>query len=195
MNKRTLIILAGIVGVVVLVAVGWYLASPLFIDDTVDEGFPSTEELATMSDEELAEVEEMVLATAASMPSTEMDEAMPEEAEPTVLSQGQFVDADDFHQGAGVATIYALPDGSHVLRFEEFMVTNGPDLHVILSSNANPTGRGDIGDDYIDLGSLKGNLGNQNYTIPADVDLSQYQSIIIYCQPFHVLFSIASLSG
>lgn len=44
---------------------------------------------------------------------------------------------------------------------------------------------------YVDLGKLKGNVGNQNYAIPADVDLSQYRGVMIYCQPFHVLFSIA----
>ncbi len=51
-----------------------------------------------------------------------------------------------------------------------------------------------MGADMIDLGSLKGNVGDQNYEIPADVDLSEYQSIVIYCQPFHVVFSIATLN-
>ncbi|MEM7336152.1 MAG: DM13 domain-containing protein, partial [Chloroflexota bacterium] len=58
----------------------------------------------------------------------------------------------------------------------------------------NPLTRDEVGTDYIDLGSLKGNMGNQNYEIPADVDLSQFQSIVIYCQPFHVVFSTATLN-
>ena len=55
-----------------------------------------------------------------------------------------------------------------------------------------PADRDELGD-YIDLGSLKGNIGNQNYEIPAGTDLSQYQSIVIYCQPFHVVFATATL--
>jgi hypothetical protein len=100
--------------------------------------------------------------------------------------------ADSFHQGSGQATIYQLPEGGHVLRFEEFDVTNGPDLHVILVKNPSPVSSADVGDDYIDLGSLKGNIGNQNYDIPAGVDLSQYQSVVIYCVPFHVVFATAT---
>ena len=46
---------------------------------------------------------------------------------------------------------------------------------------------------YIDLGKLKGNIGNQNYPIPADLDLSPGGSVVIYCVPFHVIFSVASL--
>ena len=77
---------------------------------------------------------------------------------------------------------------TRILRLEDFMVTNGPDLHVLLVENV----EGDMGN-YIDLGSLKGNIGAQNYEIPADVDLSQFSGVMIYCQPFHVVFSTAPL--
>jgi hypothetical protein len=103
-----------------------------------------------------------------------------------------FQDADDFHQGSGNARIYLLPDGSHVLRLESFMVTNGPDLHVLLATGLLPTGQSDMGES-IDLGKLKGNLGDQNYEIPLDVNPADYQSVVIYCQPFHVVFSVAQL--
>jgi hypothetical protein len=123
-----------------------------------------------------------------------MEDDMPEAAtEWVTVGQGTFVGADSFHLGSGDAIILQQGDQS-VLRFENFDVTNGPDLHVILSSNPNPTSSSDIGDDYIDLGSLKGNQGNQNYEIPADVDLSQYSSVVIYCMPFHVVFSTATLN-
>ena len=226
-KNRGLLIGIGAVVLLGLFAVGWYLASPLFIDNTVDEAFPfevpsETEmaemseaekmemeeelieaipdeaELAAMSKEEMAEVESAVQeAAAVVMSDKEMDDPMPEveqEAEDvwTAVSNGSFVGADAFHEGEGIATIYQLGD-ERVLRFEEFSVTNGPDLHVILSTNPNPTGQDDIGD-YIDLGMIKGNIGNQNYEIPADVDLSQYQSIVIYCQPFHVVFATATLN-
>ncbi len=222
MKNRGVLIGVGVVFLIGLLAVGWYLASPLFINNTVDEAFPfevpseaamaemsesekmamekefmeampDEAELAAMSEEEMAEVESAVQEAAAMvMSDKEMDDPMPEApTEWTAVSTGSFVGADDFHQGEGVATIYQLGDEA-VVRFEDFNVTNGPDLHVILSTNPNPTGQDDIGD-YIDLGSIKGNIGNQNYEIPADVDLSQYQSIVIYCQPFHVVFATATL--
>ena len=111
-----------------------------------------------------------------------------------VLSKGTFQDADRFHQGSGDATIYRAPDGSYLLRLEDFKVTNGPDLHVILSTHPSPESRDDVHrPGYQDLGSLKGNVGNQNYAILADVDVSALASVVIYCAPFHVVFAIAPL--
>jgi hypothetical protein len=157
---------------------------------------PSEAELAGLSPEEQSEVGAKVDAAAAVlMDDDETDDMMPETAgEPVVISQGQFAGTDSVHQGAGQATIYQLPEGNHVLRFENFNVTNGPDLHVILVKHPNPANSNDVGDDYIDLGSLKGNVGNQNYDIPAGVDLSLYQSVVIYCVPFHVVFATAPLN-
>jgi hypothetical protein len=63
-----------------------------------------------------------------------------------------------------------------------------------LSKHPAPSGRSDIGEDYIDLGSLKGNIGSQNYDIPDNVDLSEYESVVIYCVPFHVVFATAALN-
>ena len=71
-------------------------------------------------------------------------------------------------------------------------MTNGPYLHVLLVQNPSPTGRADLGE-YVDLGSLKGNVGSQNYDIPEGIDVAQFESIVIYCKPFHVVFSVAEL--
>ena len=222
MSKNSKLII-GLVAAGVVLAVGWYLASPLFITNSVDEAFPfeapdsatlsnmdademaaleadfmaavpDDETVAQLSEEDRATVTEAVMeAAAVVMSDKEMAEDMPA-AEWIIAASGTFVGADDFHEGEGTAVIFQQGD-QRVLRFEDFRVTNGPDLHVILSKNPNPTDRDDIGDDYIDLGSLKGNVGNQNYDIPADVDLSAYQSVVIYCVPFHVLFSSATVSN
>ena len=192
-----------IIVVVVLVVIGaaaWYFVSPLFINRAVNEEFPievpSPEELAQMPVEQLTEIQDDVMESAAAMPDKVMEEPMPSDSEAVAqsLAQGQFVDADNFHRGSGIATIYVLPDDSHVLRLENFMVTNGPDLHVLLSSAATPTSQADLGSDYVDLGSLKGNVGDQNYIISNDVVLDRYKSVVIYCLPFHVVFSTATLS-
>ena len=198
MKKSIGFIVGGLIGLVVLTSAGWYLASPLFIDNVVDEAFPlelpSPEALAQMPQEELERIEVKVLEMAAQMPDTVMGEAMPEAADrPTLVIQGQFQDADSFHKGSGSAAIYQLPDGAQILRFEDFSATNGPDLHVLLAEHPAPASRDDVMQGYIDLGSLKGNVGNQNYEIPAHTDISQYKSVVIYCMPFHVVFSTASL--
>ena len=196
MQRRTVLIIGGILGVIIIGAAAWYLGSPLIIDRTVDEELPfeipSEAEMETMSEEELEAVSDAVQGTAAAMPDKEMEEPMPEEGQLVTLKSGEFQGADDFHQGSGLATIYELPDGSRVLRLEDFMVTNGPDLHVFLAAGSNPTGRADLGQ-YLDLGPLKGNIGDQNYEIPAEADLDLYNSVVIYCVPFHVLFASAGL--
>ncbi|MEO1746540.1 MAG: DM13 domain-containing protein, partial [Pseudomonadota bacterium] len=85
--------------------------------------------------------------------------------------------------------------GETVLRLTEFEVTNGPDLEVWLSAVADPQSSSDVsGAQWLSLGQLKGNVGDQTYTIPADADVSQYQSVVIWCEQFGVLFSPATLS-
>lgn len=116
-------------------------------------------------------------------------------AGPVVLKVGEFEDADGFHKGTGSATIYLGPDGSRLLRLEDFKVTNGPELHVVLS----PYGGLDedrsrlMAPGWIDLGKLKGNIGNQNYSIPDGVDIGIHNSVTIWCKPFNVIFSVAVL--
>jgi hypothetical protein len=112
------------------------------------------------------------------------------------LQIGSFRDADRFHKDSGTATVYELPDGSLLLRLEDFNVTNGPDLHVLLSVHPDQGTRNEVKDlGYVDLGKLKGNIGNQNYEISAGLNVSDYSSVVIYCLPFHVLFSVAPLAS
>jgi len=198
MSKRTLITIIGLV-VVVVVVVGSYMLSPLFIDRVVDEKFPlalpSPEQLAKMPENERKALETKMMEAAAKMPDKAMDDAMPAmDTKPVVVAQGQLKDADSFHKGSGSATIYQLPDGSHVLRFENFRVTNGPALHVLLAHHPMPASRSDVKPGYMDLGSLKGNIGSQNYPISAGTDLAPFKSVVIYCMPFHVVFATASLN-
>ncbi len=118
------------------------------------------------------------------------------DAPPEVIKRGEFRDADSFHEGSGTATVWDLERDGFVLRLDDFRVTNGPDLRVILAEHADPDGRSDVHDDgYFELAKLKGNIGNQNYEIPLDVDIEQYGSVVIYCKPFQVIFAVAPLSA
>lgn len=185
------------IAVVVLVAIGafgWWLLSPLVFDTTVDEEFPFAE-AATVPDGMTRSDVEMTMATMAKMDSP-AEEAMPAEmAESAVVKTGQFRDADRFHKGSGTASIYRLADGSHVLRLESFSVTNGPALVVMLTPHPDPGSSADIHQPgYVELAKLKGNKGNQNYPLPDGVDPATFGSVVIYCKPFKVVFSVASLS-
>ena len=118
------------------------------------------------------------------------------QAEVQRVTTGAFKDADAFHQGSGQAIIFTAPGGGHLLRLENLDVTNGPALHVIISPHEDPTRGNEVKlPGYADLGPLKGNRGNQNYTIPADVDISAIKSVVIYCKPFSVVFSVATLGA
>ena len=115
-------------------------------------------------------------------------------AQPARLKSGQFRDQDRFHKGSGTATIYRLVDGSQLLRLEDFNVTNGPDLRVVLTRVQNPERAGAVtGPGHLELAKLKGNMGNQNYPIPDNADVSSFNSVVIFCKPFKVIFSVAPL--
>ena len=80
------------------------------------------------------------------------------------------------------------------MRLTDFHTSNGPDVHIYLSSAEKVTSNGDVtSGKYLNLGNLKGNIGNQNYDIPSDVNLSDYHSVSVWCARFHVNFGAAQL--
>jgi len=101
-----------------------------------------------------------------------------------LLAQGDF--RRRFHSVEGRALLIAQGD-EHILRFEDFQTDNGPRLHIYLSRD-----RGD--EDFIDLGPIKATRGNVNYQVPAGVDFEKYQNVLVWCKPFGVLFSYATLT-
>ncbi|MGI9566291.1 MAG: DM13 domain-containing protein [Nitrosopumilus sp.] len=116
---------------------------------------------------------------------TAVDEAVPTAT--AALPQGQFVGVGDgIHDAQGTVKIIQVEGGTEYLRLENFKSTNGPDLYVYLAIDGNAS-------DYVDLGRLKGNVGNQNYEIPQGTDLSKYDNVLIWCKSFSVLFGSAEL--
>lgn len=191
MSKTAVKGIGALVAIVVL-AVGFYLVRPLFVDTVVDEEFPMSSG-AEVPDDMTAEEVEAEMEAAAAAPDVEEVEDMPatDGGDPTPLQTGTFVGADSFHEGSGTATVFELADGSRLLRLEDFSVTNGPDLHVYLAPVVD--GVPQVNADAVDLGSLKGNIGNQNYDIPADLALDGEWGVVIWCQPFSVTFATAVL--
>jgi hypothetical protein len=116
--------------------------------------------------------------------------SQPTDAQEVVSAlSGQFMGAGDgIHNAEGIAREINLEDGKKFIRFENFKVTNGPDLFVYLSTDKSAS-------DFIDIGRLKANIGNQNYEVPEGTDLTKYGTILIWCKAFSVLFGSADLKA
>jgi hypothetical protein len=197
---------AGALGAVALAVfvVVWFEPQKLFIDEQVDEsleGFSSPVAAAASSTTSpptttappttTTVATDDAAATTTTTSSTTTTTTVP--AGPVVLHQSELESPGK--DGTGDVFLIELEDGTRVIRFENLDVSNGPDLRVILS----PSGLVDDRDAYhvdgfLDLGELKGNQGNQNYEIPADVDLSEYATVAIFCIRFNYTFNAATIS-
>ena len=172
-------------------AFGFFGNHTLFFDETVDEANPfsaglgpsglavdeTTESMADAMNDAMDEL---------GVPNTELvDEPM--ESDVTTLVEGSFVGRA--HPTSGTAKI--ITDGTQrFLRLEGFETDNGPDLNVYIATGPPDGSPGD----FRDLGDLKGNIGDQNYELPDDVDLSTYTTVFIWCVRFAVAFGAAPLT-
>src|SRR6201984_371015 len=124
-----------------------------------------------------------------------VDEALPTpqggvSAQP--LESGRFYSI--LHPTEGTATIFQLGDGSRILRLTSFRTSNGPDVHVYMVAAGDAKDVATVEQaGFIDLGALKGNIGDQNYVIGSDVDLAKYRAVSIWCKRFSVNFGAAAL--
>jgi len=125
-----------------------------------------------------------------------VNEAMPAgfaNVSQTILSSGSFHSVA--HESKGTASIYQLVDGKRILRFTNFETSNGPDVHVYLVAAKEASDSETVKKaGFLELGSLKGNIGDQNYDIPADADLAKYRAVTIWCKRFSVNFGTAPLT-
>ncbi len=156
----------------------WFQPQKLFLDDTVDDPFPVAAAEAGPSD-----------GSAEDDPSGTPPAPV---ADPVTLRTGEFRSLE--HGTTGRATVYELADGSRVLRFEDFETDNGPDLRVYLSTADAGSDEGAFDDDFVDIGGLRGNVGDQNYELPADLDLDRYQSVVVWCRRFSAGFGVSPLT-
>ncbi|MDQ2692037.1 MAG: DM13 domain-containing protein [Chloroflexota bacterium] len=178
------VIVLGLVG-----GIAWWLIAPVFFDQEVNEALPAAAIEATPTSAPAEIVPTVQVVETQPQPTNESAAAGSEQ----VLLQGSFYNLA--HLGSGEALVYQLADTSRILRLQNFSVENGPDLYVYLVPlDPVPSASGsEIAGSY-SLGRLKGNIGDQNYEIPADLDLSQYKSVVIWCQAFAVPFSAAPLT-
>jgi Electron transfer DM13 len=107
------------------------------------------------------------------------------------VASGTFRSVD--HPGSGRAAVVDLAEGGRMLTFTNFETDSGPDLRVYVSTR-DPARGGELGD-FEDLGGLKGNKGNQQYTLPGKLDLDRYSTVVVWCRAFSVPFTSAPLRG
>ncbi len=195
-------IIAGVAGAIA----AYFLVSPLFIVTEVNEPIPTNDmtmkeyqKFIAMNDEDrmrmaaqMNEKEKNMVMMGAAQVTRTVDENIAgmskqemEKASVEMLRTGSFVGVGG-HTAEGVAKIVSVDGNNEYLRFEEFMVINGPDLHVYLTTG------GDVQNGE-HLGKLKGSKGDQNYSL-VGIDTAKYDTVVIFCQPFRVVFATATLS-
>lgn len=204
-RRRRLVVVAVLVALVLLaVVLLWFQPQTLLFDTVVEDDFPTTTPLSAPADVEGSEAptaEEAPTAPdesdeeqAAAEEAAGADADPPEPAEgPVALLTGSF-DSRNRYTVTGSATAYELPDATRILRLEGFESTNGPDLFVYLTvGDATEPSDAALASEYLDLGVLRGNIGDQNYPIPDEVDLSQFDTVVIWCRRFGTAFGAADL--
>lgn len=155
--KRVALISVGIIAVVIISAVGWYLLSPLFI-----KGDKGNENIDLNSQE--------------------------------ILYQGKLKDIDSVHKGDG--DVYIVSQGGlEKVLFVNVVITNGPDLYVYLSDKTSFSGTGDSPGSFKSLGTLDYTHGNFSVSIPGGTPLNNFNSVLIYCKQFSVVFTWAALEA
>jgi hypothetical protein len=223
MNKKKIIII--ILVVVVAIPFGVYTISPLFTSNTVNEPLPTTvtvvnkkeasqayQKFVSMNDQDRMTAakqmsqrqKNMVMIGAGQINNTiienvdipitikqqeQQSNATTTTTTTSKIITGSFIGAGDgFHNAEGSAKVIPLGDGNSILRLENFKSTNGPNVHLYLATDKSAS-------NFIDLGKLKANNGNQNYNIPHGTDLAKYNMALIWCKDFSVLFGSAQLKG
>jgi Electron transfer DM13 len=160
-------------------AIAWFQPQKLFIDERVDEALP-------------------VAGPPGEAPATgDGDGTAPTRANqragrgPVTLAAGQFRSLG--HTTSGRAAVLEVTEGRRFLRLDDLHTSNGPDLFVYLSTATADAERDRFDDDFVSLGRLKANQGNQNYAIGAGVRLDRYRSVVIWCRRFTYAFGAAQL--
>jgi len=169
------------------VIVNWWLLSPYFSDDVVDESFSTS-----ISQQAAASTEVPASAGSPAPSAAAADEPSPAPAGPVLLGAGEFIGLAG-HSGSGDAGLFQNTDGSLVLRFENFDIDNGPDLEVYLVPGPEQTS---LPEGSIHLGPLKGNVGDQTYELPAGTELAPgAYTALVWCEAFSVEFVGATITS
>lgn len=201
MDRRVLLGLGGVVGIAVVafLAFGVFGIHTAFTDNEVSEADPfSTQGVSGIASDDVSNdtaeaMNDFMVDNEVPAEVAAADE-MPDMPEIVRVVEGTFIDRS--HPGVGTAVVLSDGGPQRFLRLEDdFATDNGPDLNVYLVRNVTADGpSGEFDDDFVDLGDLKGNIGAQNYEVPADLDVTEYNTVVIWCVRFGVAFAAADMS-
>ncbi|MDP3999197.1 MAG: DM13 domain-containing protein [bacterium] len=163
--KKIILVLVAVAAAVI----GYWLISPLFIEKEVSE---KLEDIMPVSSE-------------APNQETPMPASQVLESQLKIVSSGTFTGLAN-HSAEGTATLVKIGDKYYVRLEDDFRVTNGPDLFVHFGKNGKYSADAR-------LGALKGNVGGQNYEVPAEINPLDYNEVWIWCRSFFVPFGKAVL--
>lgn len=159
--KKIFLLLGG----AIILAIGWYALSPLFMNKEVNDALPET----------------------MSAGETEVTPQTPGMTEvKTQISDSVPVVDTAAHPASGVVRVVKT-GAETVVRYENYKTINGPDVRVYLANDLKAK-------DFVDLGPIKGTEGNINYAVPAGVNIDDYRYVLTWCEDFSVLFNSADLS-
>ena len=151
--------------------IAWYALSPLLRTTVVDDALPTAIGEQSESPESSP--------TVAREPDSNRSAAL-------VLSTAFPVVDTPSHPASGTVRIVQGADET-IVRYENYKTINGPDVRVYLAKDLEAK-------EYVDLGPLKGTEGNINYSVPKNVDVSEYRYVLTWCEDFAVLFNSAEIS-
>jgi hypothetical protein len=204
-TRRTLAVTTvAVAAVVAAVVLPLFQPWRLFTDKVVDEALPGADPISMTTSSSAPPTISGEPSTSPTAPpatggskTTSKAPETPGATGPVKLASGRLISHE--HQTSGTVAVVRLADGSRVLRIEGLDTSDGPDLKVWLSDAKVLEGKAGwhVFDDgkYRSLGELKGNRGNQNYVIPAGVDLADFRSVSIWCDRFNVSFGAAELTS
>ncbi|HZB60797.1 MAG TPA: DM13 domain-containing protein [Actinomycetota bacterium] len=169
-RRRTRVLLLGLVVAVVAAggAVAWFQPQKLLIDQRVDEALPGQ-----------------------AAPSQGPAATPAPSGGPATVATGRFRSLG--HTTSGRVAVLEVDGGRRYLRLDDLATSNGPDLFVYLSAAPADGPRDRFDDEFLSLGRLKANQGNQNYEIAAGTRLGRYRSVVIWCRRFTYAFGAAEL--
>jgi hypothetical protein len=111
----------------------------------------------------------------------------------TTIAIGTFREGNPAHPGSGKVEILRTADGQNIVRLVGLSTLPGPDLFVYLVADPDPLFPEDVTGEFRSLGMLKGHLGDQNYVVPKDVDLSRWGSVVVWCVLYSVPFAVSTI--
>ena len=188
-----LAVLTVLAALVVFVLV-WFQPQKLFIDERVEEPIPTVApQTVTTAAVTSSPAQTTKVATTGETAATPATTPAPPPAGPVELARGEFVSLD--HGTSGAARILELADSQRIVRLERLETDNGPDLYLYLTTNPAAGDEAAFDDDFVDLGRLKGNQGDQNYEVPAGTDLTRFVAVVIWCDRFDSAFGAADLGA